>query len=98
MSPGLSVTRERSVPRIVAIEHAEQNRQTRAPTDGGATDRGRRAMERQLERCGGLDVHKETVAACVRAGGRPGKAGQHVATFGSTVGDLRVGRAWLASA
>jgi|GraSoiStandDraft_51_1057287.scaffolds.fasta_scaffold672376_2 hypothetical protein len=31
---------------------------------------GRRAMERQLERCCGLDVHKETIAACVRLGGR----------------------------
>jgi hypothetical protein len=27
-------------------------------------------MERQLERCCGLDVHKETIAACVRIGGR----------------------------
>ena len=37
-------------------------------------------MERQLERCGGLDVHKETVAACVRVGGRTGKAEQYVQT------------------
>src|SRR6516162_11538998 len=42
-------------------------------------------MERQLERCGGLDVHKETVAVCVRVGGRTGKAEQHVQTFGTTV-------------
>src|SRR5437870_10666391 len=96
-SPGLSVTRERSAPRIVAIEHAEQNRQTRAPTDGGATDWRGRAMERQLERCGGLDVHKETVAACVRVGGRTGQAEQHVQTFGTTVGELLVLRDWLAA-
>ena len=54
-------------------------------------------MERQLERCGGLDVHKETVAACVRVGGRAGKAEQHVQTFGTTVGDLLVLRDWLAA-
>ena len=54
-------------------------------------------MERQLERCCGLDVHKETVAACVRVGGRTGKAEQHVQTFGTTVGDLLVLRDWLAA-
>lgn len=54
-------------------------------------------MERQLERCGGLDVHKETVAACVRVGGRTGQAEQHVQTFGTTVGDLLVLRDWLAA-
>src|SRR4030095_7363389 len=52
-------------------------------------------MERQLERCCGLDVHKETVAACVRIGGRSGKAEQHVQTFGTTVGELLVLRDWL---
>ena len=54
-------------------------------------------MERQLERCGGLDVHKETVAACVRVGGRTGQAEQHVQTFGTTVDDLLVLRDWLAA-
>jgi transposase len=54
-------------------------------------------MERQLERCGGLDVHKETVAACVRVGGQTGKAEQHVQTFGTTVGELLVLRDWLAA-
>ena len=54
-------------------------------------------MERQLERCGGLDVHKETVAACVRVGGRTGQAEQHVQTFGTTVGELLVLRDWLAA-
>src|SRR5216117_3079360 len=53
-------------------------------------------MERQLERCCGLDVHKETVAACVRIGGRSGKTEQHVQTFGTTVGELLVLRDWLA--
>ena len=54
-------------------------------------------MERQLERCGGLDVPKETVAACGRVGGRTGTAEQHVQTFGTTVGDLLVLRDWLAA-
>jgi len=53
-------------------------------------------MERQIERCCGLDVHKETVAACVRIGGGPGRRGeQHVQTFGTTAGDLVVLRDWL---
>jgi transposase len=36
-------------------------------------------MERVIERCCGLDVHKKTVAACVRVRGE-----QHVRTFGTT--------------
>jgi transposase len=47
-------------------------------------------MERQVERCCGLDVHKETIAACVRVGGRTGHAAQHVETFRTTAGDLLV--------
>jgi transposase len=54
-------------------------------------------MERQRERGGGLDVHKESVAACVRVGGRTGKTEQHVQTFGTTVGDLLGRRDWLAA-
>jgi hypothetical protein len=34
-------------------------------------------MERQVERCCGLDVHKDTVAACVRIGGGPGQRTLH---------------------
>ena len=54
-------------------------------------------MDRQLERCGGLDVHKETIAACVRIGGRSGPATQHVQTFRTTAADLVVLRDWLAA-
>jgi transposase len=54
-------------------------------------------MDRQLERCCGLDVHKATIAACVRIGGRTGRATQHVETFGTTAGDLVVLRDWLAA-
>src|SRR5215813_1955341 len=59
--------------------------------------RRRRAMDRQLERCCGLDVHKETIAACVRIGGRGGRAAQHVQTFRTTAADLVVLRDWLAA-
>src|SRR4029453_15048194 len=54
-------------------------------------------MERQLERCCGLDVHKETIAACVRLGGPTGKAEQDVQTFGTTVGGLLVLHDWVAA-
>ncbi len=54
-------------------------------------------MDRQLERCCGLDVHKDTVAACVRIGGPSGRAAQYVQTFGTTVADLLVLRDWLAA-
>lgn len=54
-------------------------------------------MDRQLERCCGLDVHKETIAACVRIGGRSGQATQHVQTFRTTAADLVLLRDWLAA-
>src|SRR2546426_3351910 len=47
-------------------------------------------MERVIERCAGLDVHKKTVAACVRVRGT-----QHVRTFGTTAPELLVLRDWL---
>src|SRR5947209_2186670 len=55
-------------------------------------------MERQVERCCGLDVHKDTVAACVRIGGGPGqRTQQHVQTCRTTAGDLVVLRDGLAA-
>ena len=54
-------------------------------------------MDRQLERCGGLDVHKDTIAACVRIGGHSGGAAQYVQTFRTTAADLLVLRDWLAA-
>ena len=54
-------------------------------------------MERQLERCCGLDVHKETIVACVRVGGATGKPVQQVQTFGTTAGQLLVLRDRLAA-
>lgn len=54
-------------------------------------------MDRQVERCGGLDVHKETMAAGVRIGGRRGPATPHVQTFRTTAADLVGLRDWLAA-
>src|SRR4029450_3247437 len=51
----------------------------------------------QLEHCCGLDLHKETIAACVRLGGRTGTAEQHLQSFGPAVGALLVLHAWLAA-
>ncbi len=52
-------------------------------------------MERQIERCCGLDVHRDTVAACVRVPGAKGEREQHVRTFGTTAGELLALRDWL---
>lgn len=52
-------------------------------------------MERQLERSAGLDVHRDTVAACVRVPGRGGHREQHVQTFGTTAAELLRLREWL---
>jgi transposase len=52
-------------------------------------------MERMLERCAGLDVHKKTVTACVRVPGVSGDRVQHVRTFATTTADLLLLRDWL---
>jgi transposase len=54
-------------------------------------------MERVIERVGGLDVHKATIAACVRVPGDAGKRVQHVRSFGTTTADLLALRDWLES-
>jgi DNA invertase Pin-like site-specific DNA recombinase len=45
-------------------------------------------MERMLERCAGLDVHKKTVTACVRVPGTHGDRTQHVRTFDTTIAEF----------
>jgi transposase len=52
-------------------------------------------MERLIERGCGLDVHRDTVAACVRVPGVKGAREQHVQTFGTTAADLLTLRDWL---
>jgi transposase len=52
-------------------------------------------MEQLIERCCGLDVHRDTVAACVRVPGSGGRRTQMVQTFGTTAAHLLALRDWL---
>ncbi len=52
-------------------------------------------MERVVERGCGLDVHKKTIAACVRVPGDTGQRVQHIRTFGTTAPELLALRDWL---
>jgi transposase len=52
-------------------------------------------MEQLIERCAGLDVHKQTVAACVRVPGSGRGREQHLRRFGTTAADLLALRDWL---
>jgi transposase len=52
-------------------------------------------MEQVFERVCGLDVHKATIAACVRVPDVKGKRVQYVQTFGTTTADLLALRDWL---
>jgi Transposase len=45
-------------------------------------------------RCAGLDVHRDSVVACVRVA-HAGGADQHVETFGTTTGELERLASWL---
>ena len=51
-------------------------------------------MDRVMERCAGLDVHRDSVAVCVRVPGPRGRV-QHVQTFGTNTVDLLALRDWL---
>jgi len=50
-----------------------------------------------VERCAGLDVHKDTVMACVRRPGDGTRRGQEVREFRTWTSSLRELRAWLAA-
>jgi transposase len=52
-------------------------------------------MERLIERGAGLDVHRDTVAACVRVPGPNGQRRQEIQTFGTTAAELLALRDWL---
>jgi transposase len=52
-------------------------------------------MQQVFERVAGLDVHRQTVAVCVRLPGETAERVQHVRTFGTTAGDLVALRDWL---
>jgi len=53
-------------------------------------------MERVLERCCGLDVHKETVTACLVVPGAKGERTETIRTFGTMTAELLELRDWLA--
>jgi hypothetical protein len=69
------------------FEPGEQNRAQSAPPGPGDIAGGGAIMEQLIERCAGLDVHRDTVAACVRVPGRGGRSTQTVQTFGTTAAD-----------
>jgi transposase len=52
-------------------------------------------MEVVYERCGGLDVHKQTVVACVLVPGAGGKPRKEIRTFGTLTDELLQLAAWL---
>jgi transposase len=52
-------------------------------------------MQRMIERCAGLDVHRDTVAACVRLPDADGGRHEQVRTFGTTTRQLVALRDWL---
>ena len=54
-------------------------------------------MDRLIERCAGLDVHKDELTACVRVPGEGGRREQHIRTFRTTTSQLVALRDWLAS-
>jgi hypothetical protein len=52
-------------------------------------------MERVIERGCGLDVHKKSIAACVRIPSGNGQRVQEVRSFGTMAGELLALRDWL---
>jgi transposase len=54
-------------------------------------------MDVIVDRCAGLDVHKDTVMACVRRWGPAGQRHQEVREFRTWTAALRELRAWLAA-
>ena len=52
-------------------------------------------MDIVVARCAGLDVHKDTVVACVRTPGPDGRRAEQVRTFGTTTVELLALRDWL---
>src|SRR5438128_11691914 len=52
-------------------------------------------MDQLIERGAALDVHRKTIAVCVRVPDERGDRGQHVRTFGTTAAELVTLRDWL---
>jgi transposase len=54
-------------------------------------------VKRLFERCAGLDIHKESIVACVRVPGTDGQRCQQTRSFGTTTQELLVLLDWLRS-
>ncbi len=54
-------------------------------------------MKRIYQRCCGIDVHKATLAACVRVYTRGGKLNQEIRSFGTTSDELLSLHDWLSA-
>lgn len=54
-------------------------------------------MDQMIERCAGLDVHRDTVTACIRVPDESGKRNQQVETFQTTTHGLFALRDWLSA-
>jgi transposase len=52
-------------------------------------------VETLIERCAGLDVHKDTVVACVRVEGPKGRRQVEIRSFGTVTRELLELRDWL---
>ena len=55
-------------------------------------------MEVVYERCCGLDMHKQTVVACLIVPGRPAQPHKEMRTFGTMTDELLALADWLAAA
>src|SRR5438477_438974 len=88
--PSMSKTREPRVLKTVATStHLRLRDERLLRTAEG------RSMDTLIERCAGLDVHKDTVVACVRVPARGGGREQSIQTFGTTTAQLLALRDWL---
>ena len=91
----MSLTWALSAPRIVAVSTQSRVVMRRRLRATAIFNPEEDAMEQLIERCAGLDVHKETVAVCVRLPDAAGTRVQHVRTFGTMTADLLTLRDWL---
>jgi transposase len=95
----ISWTRELREPQTVAGLYGERAYQTLKPWKllRRTVIRRRAMMDKVVERGCGLDVHKASVAACVRIPGGDGKPVEYAQTFGTTTSDLLTLKDWLTS-
>lgn len=91
----MSLTWALPAPRIVAVSTQSRVVMRRRLRATAISNPEEDAMEQLIERCAGLDVHKETVAVCVRLPDVAGTRVQHVRTFGTMTADLLTLRDWL---